>query len=146
MPIDPVQLRAEIQSGPLTATLLPLLQASNWQGLADKLNDRTIGGANVDENEVTARQIIGCLVGSEYLALTQAQRDLFGLLINESSQNKFPIKNTAARNLMLAAIPASASGTRTNLGALQTRQGSRIEIVFGVGETVVASFLKAVLS
>lgn len=146
MPIDPVQLREEINTGPLAATLAPLVAARIWQGIADKLNDKTLGGAQVDEIEVSARQLLGCLVGSEYLALTQAQRDLWGLIIREASVNKAPIKATAFRNLVLAAIPSSASATRTALGALQTRTGSRIEILFGVGEIVGAAFIQAVIS
>lgn len=141
MPITPGPLRTEIHSGPLAATLLPLLQARSFVQLATVLNDRAQGGANVDEVTVTARQILGCLAGSEYLALTAAQRQLFDLIITEAAQNGAPIQSAAFRNLILTAIPASASTTRSNLAALQSRQGSRIEILFGAGERIDESLL-----
>ena len=145
MPLDPVALRTDIKTGPNSATLLPLLNASNYQGLADALNNRATGGANVDEDEVTARQLLGCVVGSEYIAAswTTAMRELWKDILAEASQNKAPIKNTAFRNLVLAAVPSAATVTRANLSALQTRLGSRIEILFGVGQTIDATTLQS---
>lgn len=133
MPIDLTALKNEIQNGPLKTTLAPLVTAKDWTQIASILNDKAQGGGTIEPSTVTARQLLGAVVGSEYVAAswTAAMRDLWRDILNEASRNAAPIKSAAFRNLVLAAVPSAASATRANLAALQTRAASRIELLFG---------------
>jgi hypothetical protein len=103
------------------------------------LNTVGLTGQTVSVASVDATLIQSAVVGSEYLALTAAQRDLWAALLQAASGGAgVPVIDLDIRGQVLA-IWGPGTVTRANLGALQTRSASRAEFLWGDGTNVTVS-------
>ncbi len=86
----------------------------------------------IDRTSIPAAEVIEATVPSEWAALTTQEKDRYALLIGAGSINpKGP--NTRA---VFQAMFGPPTTTRGNLIALQSRDGSRAEQLFGIGMVV----------
>lgn len=113
--------------------------ASNYYGddnaLADLLN--TIRSSTITVGIVTAPLLQQGVVSSEYVALTQVQRDLWGAILAAATAG-IAISNTVIRQ-QVGQVWSAATTTRSNLSNLQTRTCSRAESLWGEGTVVKSS-------
>ncbi len=127
MPFTLVELRAEIERAPY---------AGKSDGdIAAMLNDKAgAESASIDVEWVEPWQLQAAVVASEYEAvtITDAERRMWSDLLRLP---RIPVKNANIRGQVLA-IWAAGTTTRSNLGNLQSRTGSRAEVLWGDGATV----------
>jgi hypothetical protein len=121
-------LRTEIQNDPTSRGYAPFVEAGSDTGVADLLNV-IITGNKVNTMRITSDQLVNCVVHTEYIALTAAQRLWIDFI---TGPDRIDLNNTVIKN-GLTALFAAGSGTRTNVLAAQQRDGSRAETLFGVG-------------
>lgn len=130
--MTPAELKAEIETGPLVATLAPLVTAGNDAGVAAALN--AINTA-VDRTTVASHLVFECIVPAEWAALTAAEKQRIQTILGMGEIN---LKGTNTRASLAAAFGAGTA-TRTALLALQSRPGSRAEQVWGAGTIISPS-------
>ena len=113
-------LRTELQDDPL---------AKGYSAMTDEAVAIVMNGVtqSADKDTITAKEAQASVVGSEYLVLTDAQRDAWAAILSDD----IDIKNTNIRN-QIAEIWAAGTATRTNLVDLQTKSVSRAEEL-GIG-------------
>lgn len=120
-PAQLIALRAQLDSA--------YAGKSNGQAVAE-INDPTgpnkVSGYEVDEISNTAA--VSAVVASEFVALAAAAQRGWLMVTN---LERIPVQNVAIRTLV-ADIWAAPTMTRANLVALQTRDGSHAEGLFGV--------------
>lgn len=156
MAVDPTALKTEIQTDPKGYGYAVRVTANDWEGLATLLNTARAGEpvrrkdiAPAEIFEVLDMADLPSLSGNptatqlsaerKYLAWLSAIGNLRSIrLLNDDGSN------TAALNNLQQIAPAG-SGSRTRLMAIATRNGSRIETLFGVGEKVQGADCKAAL-
>lgn len=128
-------LKIEIQSDPNALGYAPLVTAKNWQGIADVLNNPA-NGAVTSVTFQSAATLQGAVVASEYIGLSQQQRELWQAIITASGSSVDV--NAGGIKSQIGAIYTSstAATTRANMIALQTKQASRGEVLFGIGTLV----------
>ena len=134
MAMTKAALLAELQADPQTLGYAALVAANNDKALADLLNDKTKGGT-IDRVTVSASELQSCVVGSEFLTLTVAQQNLWNAVLSAAADGGVRMSNANIRAQALA-VWAGGTTTRSNLGAAQTRAGSRAEVLWGEGTTV----------
>jgi hypothetical protein len=127
-------LKVEIQSDPNALGYAALVAAKNWSGIADVLNNPA-NGQSTSVAYVNAQDLQNAVVASEYLALNQQQRDLWQAIIT-AAQGSVAINSSNIKAQALAVYTSSAAATRSNLAALQFKQASRGEVLFGIGTLV----------
>ena len=127
-------LRTELLTDPIQMGYSAFIATGNDNGLVDLLNSVAANASHGATSTVSVAQISVALlqnevVASEYLVLSQAQRDLWNILLNATTGVVY-VSNTNIRSQFLA-IWSAGTTTRANLAALQTRQAARSEILFG---------------
>lgn len=138
------ELNTELQTDPLTLGYAPLIAAGDHSGLAAILNDVAgAGAASIDREFVDAATFQSQVDPTEYLALTVAQQNLWNAILTASTSTQVPLKNSTLRSQVLAVWAAGT--TRTNLAALQTRTGSRAEVLWGDGAVVTHTMIAEAL-
>jgi hypothetical protein len=123
-------LKNELTNDPEVLGYAALLAIGNDQGLADLINAIGVGGDfQVPREPVTPSTIIDAITVDDFLAMqpTDFQRLQFVL----SSQQTTNLANESTREKVLATLPADGP-SRTAVNNLQTRQGTRGEVVLGV--------------
>lgn len=126
------ELRTEIDTDPQA---LGYAGKSNFQ-IAGILNTVGLSGETIDVAFVSADVIQGAVVADEYLLLLSPQRDLWAAVLSAGNTNLgVPVKNANIRGQIIS-IWGPGTETRSNLAALQTRPGSRAEVLFGDGASV----------
>lgn len=128
-------LKAEIQSDPEALGYAPLVAAKNWGGISAILNDPTKGSVTTVTFQ-SAATLQGAVVATEYIALTQQQRDLWQAIITASGSSVDV--NATGIKAQIGAVYTNATAplTRAAMIALQTKQASRAEVLFGIGAVV----------
>src|SRR5262245_29627954 len=130
------QLKTELQTDPLTLgyNIDPTyyVQNNNDAALAPMLNAMGTGTAFQVDNVITNAQLWGAIVSDELTALVTQQRTLLQIALQVPS---YDLGVTETKKKLGDIFPAG-SVTRSNLQALQKRQGSRAEVLFGRGTTI----------
>lgn len=135
MAVDLTALATEINTDPASLGLVALKNAGSDQAIADALNlVRAGAGFVVNRTDISARELMGAVVNTEYLALDTGHQNLWQTLLITAPVDA---SNTQTRTTV-AAIFSSGTTTRANLVALSTRQGSRAEVLWGAGTVVRA--------
>jgi len=131
MPINYIQLKAEIQTDPLSLGYATPLAAGNHSALADLLNQLR-GTIAIQRDTAPAWEVFECIVPAEWAALTAQEKQRIQTIL---AMGTVSIKGPNTRSAFLAAF-AAGTATRTALAAMQNRQGSRAEQLFGQAVTV----------
>ena len=134
MAMTKAALLSELQTDSQALGYAALVAANNDSALATLLNNKTKGGT-IDRVTITASELQSCVVGSEYLTLTADQKSLWQSILLAASDGGVRMLNANIRAQALA-VWAGGTTTRTNLGAAQTRAGSRAEALWGEGAAV----------
>lgn len=129
--VDFIALKAEITNDPLTLGYAAHVTAGRDIQVANLLN---MLGRTVDRVTVSAQEIVQAIVPSEYTSLVAVERDRLAFML---LAGQLSVKNTNVRAAFLL-IFGAGTASRAALGALQTRNGSRAEELFGEG-TVITS-------
>ena len=138
MAIDYLTLKQEYTTGSFANTLYSTyVSTRDYNTLAQVTNTRGLTGSSITIGILTAYEIQRLVVGSEYLTLTQAQRDLWGtLMVVAQAQQGLAVSDTNIRGQVLVIWSAGLSNTRNNLISAQTRLCSRAESLFGENTVV----------
>ena len=135
MPFTQAQLATELTTDPSSLGYAALIAAGSDQALADALNLARAGAPFVvHRNDIQARELMAAVVLAEYTALSQAPRDLWQALLTTAPLDAGDT-NTRTN---VGTVFGAGTATRTALTALADRQGSRAEVLWGVGTRVSA--------
>ena len=122
-------LKTEIQTDPqgynYTGSNLEIANALNLVRAAEIVTRKT----------VSAEELQTSVVIAEYIALTDIERTGWNSILIVAAPNGMDVSNAALRN-QIAAIWGAGTTTRANLIALQTRTGTRAEVLFGEGTRI----------
>jgi len=120
-------LKSELLNDPTTLGYAAFISSGvTWQ-LADLLNAPR-AGISVFRSSIKTWEVIANTVKAEYDSLPAGDKQLYGILV---SSGEIDATNAAIR-AMFASIFGASTTTRTQLGAMASRQGSRAEQLFGV--------------
>lgn len=122
MDIDLAILKTEIDTDPTGLGYV----ASDDAGNREKLN-RLRSAIRFDRFLIPAHEVLKATDAGEWEALSAKEERRFALII---SAGEVDVKSANTRTAFLAMF-GPGTATRTNLGALQTRDASRAEELFG---------------
>lgn len=122
------QLATELNTDPTSRGYAPYIASGDDVGLAKNINQT--GAGIVERVTVTSDIFQTAVVFSDYSALTDQQRSLWQTIVTASVQNGVQVKDAKIRAQIVAIWPAG-SVTRANLVAMQTKSGSRAEVLWG---------------
>lgn len=125
MALNYAQLKTELQTDSLALGYAPFISAGNHAALADLLNQVRATIA-IDRDTVAAWEVFDAVVPSEWTALSAQEKQRIQTIL---SMGMVSVRGANTRSAFLAAFVAGTT-TRSNLAALQTRQGSRAEQLF----------------
>ena len=147
MAIDRITLKNEILNGPLKSELAPLVAAQDYQGIASVLNRRDavtviVPGSSFNHRElmdvmdpVMAASILDKL---EAAAATNSVVKWVLYSIKGDAGIDLSRPNARAQIDALVAAGVLTASEAAALKALAERQGSRAELLFGIGTVVTA--------
>jgi hypothetical protein len=121
--MDYVALKAEIQSGPLAATLAPMVTLNDTHGIAEALN--APGAAQIGRKLVPSYEILGATDATDWAALSAQNKSLYALVIQALQVD---LSNAGTR-ATLGGIFAAGTASRAAIIALNNRSGSRAEFL-----------------
>lgn len=126
------QLHDEILNDPIT---LGYKIGATWKennAIEALLNDTAVGGGSIDVLNVTKDQILASVVGSELGGLTTNKLLMWLILLQGEN---FNILDGEIRG-QVQEVWAVGTTTRSNLASLQSRAGSRAEVLWGESTNV----------
>lgn len=129
--IDPVVLKAELDTDPSTLDYAPHMASGDNRALVALLNEPHPAD-QVDRGVVPAHEVITATDAGEWAALTDAERSRYDTITGAGRVDASATNVRAA----FAAMFTLGNGpiTRAALLAIGTRDGSRTEALFGAGE------------
>lgn len=133
----PAQIKAELDADPLALGYAALEAAQNWNGLISVLN---VPRQTIDRRMVAPAEMVEAIAAADFAALAVAARDSILFFMIMAANVPLDPQNTIVRGYFLQ-FPTG--GTRTRLQALQTRQGSRAEFLWGDGVVVSDGLVEA---
>ena len=145
MAIDVSNLRIELRTGSFASLYSGNVLIGNYTGMEDTINTRQAVGSTIVVGVMTAYELQTLVIGSEYLSLTQAQRDLWNAVVTVAGTGGIAISSTFVRG-QIGAVWSAATSTRSNLSAAQIRQASRGEALFGEGTVIPANAIYVALN
>lgn len=131
MAINYAALKTELQTDPAGLGYAPHLAAGADQSLADLLNE-VRQSISISRATIPAYEVWEAIVPAEWAALTANERQRVQTILSMGEVN---VQGANTRSSLAAAFGAGTT-SRTNLIALQSRQGSRAEQLFGDGVAV----------
>jgi len=135
MAIDYAALKSEIELDPAGLGYATL--GGNDVGIAALLNQP--GAGSVERVFITAPELQGALDAAEYSAFSAAFIGRWQAILM-ATMDALPVNTGNLKQQLLAMFPNSAgtANSRANLIALQTKNGSRAEVLFGDGTAISA--------
>ncbi len=128
--IDPVALKAELDTDPSGLGYAAHMTSGNNTALVGLLNEPHAAD-QVDRGIVPAHEIVTATDATEWAALSSAEKGRYDTI---TGAGEIDASATNVRDAF-AAMFAGGTTTRTALLAIGTRDGSRVEALFGVGES-----------
>jgi len=136
VPVNLSTLRTELLTDPRGLGYSAGISIGDHNRISDLLNT-SAASHSVSTGTVYSLGMQQSVVPAEYAILSAAQRDLWGAIV-ATAIDGIAISNTLIRS-QVAFIWALGTVTRTNLLALDTRIGSRAEVLFGEGTVVFST-------
>lgn len=124
-------LKAEIQNDPTGRGYAAPYEAGRDNAVADLLNDPR-QGATIGRTLIDAWQFVNAITPSEYVVLTQAQRDYLVLV---AAAGRVQLGGGGVRTA-LGSLFGAGTATRAAFIALQDRPATRAEELFGEGVAI----------
>lgn len=144
--INYVTLKSEIINDPASRGYQA--QGGNHDGVVKLLTD-SIVSVQIDQTWVTREEVLAQILYSEFWALSSVALQKLDILLGSGRVNikSLNVRSMFVGNVANGALFAVASATKTNFLTLQTRDGSRMEALFGEGTIVTREDVgKALLS
>ena len=136
MSVDLAALKSEIQNDPAGLGLAPFVATGNNGEIAYRLN-QIVSGSSVTREFITAPELQGALDATEFTAFNAAFMSRWQAILM-TTMSSLPINTGNLKAQLLAMFPnaVGTSASRTSLIALQTKQGTRAEVLFGDGTVI----------
>jgi hypothetical protein len=131
--MDYTALKNEIVNDPLSLGYSTPYSAGRDNAVADLLN-QVRATILLDREVIPAYEVIEATVPAEWAALSAAEKQRYETI---TGAGEVDVKGTNTR-AAFAAMFSAGTATRSNLSALQQRQGSRAEQLFGTGVAISA--------
>lgn len=135
----PAALKSELLTDPAALGYAPFIASGGDSDLVELLN-RVRATVSIFRDDVAASEVLAALVKADWDALAAGDKQLFQAIVAAQMLN---VTSASLRNMMAALFPP-ASATRANLITVASRQGSRMEQLFGLH--VTASILDVALA
>lgn len=142
MPVILSALRTELLTDPRSLGYSTAVTQGDHNTLVDLIN-RSAASHSVSMGTVTSINLQQVVVASEYAVLSGGQRDLWNAVLTAATGG-VPISNAAIR-AQVAVVWSAGTTTRANLLALDTRTGTRAEVLFGEGMRVTSTDIQKAL-
>lgn len=127
------QIRTEIDTDAKSLGYATLkVQSNGPEAVAAKMNEVGASAETLTPMWTETTEILAVLVGTEILALTQANRDMLQIL---TTTNRLKTGSSTLR-AAVAAIFGGATTSRANLVALTTKSCSRAAALWGEGVVI----------
>ena len=126
-------LNTELLTDPHVLGYSTAITRGDHNTLADLLN-RVAASNSVSIGTIYAIDMQQSIVPGEYAVLSGGQRDMWNAIIT-TAVTGIQISNTILRS-QVAFVWSAGTTSRTNLLALDTRIGSRAEVLFGEGTRI----------
>ena len=130
---DLLVLKNELITDPQTLGYSVFISSLDYGSVAGILN--VVGGGTIDPERVTAMVLQGAVDAGEFAALTSDAKTMWLSILQAAGERGLSATNSNIRAQILN-IWGAGTTTRTNLGAIQTRPASRMEMLFGESTTV----------
>ena len=121
MALDYAALKAEIQNDPAALGYAAHVTSGDDQGIADLLNAPK-GGVTVGRGTVAAHEVVDCIDGAEYAALSATAKEYLRMVVSAGTVH---LGDGATRAALKTLFPVGV--TRTALIALADKTGSRAD-------------------
>lgn len=130
------QIRTEIDTDPKSLGYATLkVQSNGPEAVAARMNEVGASAETLTPAYTETIDVLAALVGTEVLALTQANRDMLAIL---TSTTRLKTGSSTLR-AAIAAIFGAGTTSRANLVALTTKSCSRAAALWGEGVVVTSS-------
>lgn len=134
-------LRTELLSSVFASTYSAAIAQGSHNAVADRVN--SYASATVSVGVIFAIDMQQAVVASEYAVLSGGQRDLWNAVVT-TGVNGVSISNAALR-AQVAFVWSAGTTTRASLLALDSKRGSRAELLFGEATVVTATDVQQAL-
>ena len=128
-----LSLKSELLSDPQGLGYGLAIASDNYRGVASALNN--VGPETIDPAIISTGDLQGAVDPTEFLALTDRKATLWLSILQAATASGIRATNPNIR-AQIGSVWAAGTTTRDNLGALQTRPASRMEVLFGEGTIV----------
>jgi hypothetical protein len=126
----------EINTGPLSATLIPLAKTQDDQGIADALNADN-AAYQVPSSPIPSQNFMDLIAANELASLTVSQLTQLQVIVTPGLVG---VGNANVQAWIVQTFPPqNAPTTNAALTALATRAGSRAEWLWGIGTQITAT-------
>ena len=133
MPFTLTQLANEINADPTGLGYAAFTNAGNDQGVVTLINAVGVSGSfQVPREPIPTAMFIANMDPTEFAALTNVQLLRLQIILSGGTVD---INGANTRASLLAIFPSNGV-TKTNIAALLNRQGSRAEVLWGIGTIV----------
>lgn len=130
------QIRTEIDTDPKSLGYAALRAQSNGpEAVANRMNEVGASAETLTPTWTDTTEVLAVLVGTEIIALTQANRDMLAILTSTARIRT----GSATMRAAIAAIFGAATTSRANLVALTTKSASRAAALWGEGTVISAT-------
>lgn len=126
MALTDAALQSELLNDPAALGYAPLLAAGRYGEVVAALNLSRVG-VTVGRTVIPSWEFVNAIVPTEYITLTQAQRDYLTML---AAAGQVQLGGGGVRDA-LTALFGPATQSRANLIVLLNRPASRAEFLFG---------------
>jgi len=134
MAFTTAQLASEINSDPAALGYAAHVASGDDAGVAALLNAATT--TKVFRNDLATHEVLNAIVAADFAALTQLQVSKLALFF--AGTTTVDATNANTRTIFLGVFTGMAN-TVTALTALAQRNGSRAEVLWGVGTVITAA-------
>lgn len=135
MAINYATLKTEIQNDPAGIGYAAFVTAENDAGLAGALNLVRAGASySIFKSSIPIKDVIANIVAADFATLTTLQIEKLQLLFAGNTSG-LDATDLNTRSIILG-IFSGMTTTVSNLTTLAKRQGSRAEVLFGMGTVI----------
>lgn len=139
---DYAALKSELVNDPASLGFSALISTGNHDSIASSLNQVRSGTAadgkpySIFRNDISPKEIVNSIASADFSTATALQIQKLNLLF---VAGVIDATLTNVRANMQNIFSSASAGTIAALAAIASRNGSRVEVLFGIGSSIVSN-------